>query len=125
MVRPLKKRMIEKKPESDYFKPRGIPMSLLKESVLTIDETEAVRLADFLGMSHEKAGENMGVSRQTFGRIIQKARNKIADAIINGKAIKIEGGHYEFSMPEKYHHRAGKNKREFMKEKCRQPRHKF
>lgn len=91
MVRPRKQRLVEERPKSDYFKPRGIPLRSLKESILSIDETEALRLADFLGMSHEEAGKKMGVSRQTFGRIIQKARFKIADAIINGKAINIEG----------------------------------
>jgi len=95
MVRPVKQRLVESKPKSNYFKPRGIPLRMLEESVLSLDETEALRLADFLGMSHEEAGRNMGVSRQTFGRIIQSARNKIADAVINGKAINIEGGNYE------------------------------
>jgi predicted DNA-binding protein (UPF0251 family) len=96
MVRPRKQRLVGETPKSDYFKPRGIPLRALEESVLSIDETEAIRLADFLGMSHEEAGKNMGVSRQTFGRIVQKARFKIADAIINGKAINIEGGDYQF-----------------------------
>lgn len=94
MVRPRKQRMVEEKPKSHYFKPRGIPMRELEESILSIDETEAIRLADLLGLSHEDAGKKMGVSRQTFGRIVQKARNKIADAVINGKAINIQGGDY-------------------------------
>lgn len=97
MVRPRKQRMVEEKPKSHYFKPRGIPLRALEESILSIDETEAVRLADLLGLSHEEAGKKMGVSRQTFGRIIQKARNKIADALINGKAINIQGGDYTIS----------------------------
>jgi predicted DNA-binding protein (UPF0251 family) len=95
MVRPVKQRMVRQKPKSDYFKPRGIPLRELEENILTIDETEAIRLADLNGMSHEKAGEKMGVSRQTFGRIVALARNKIADAIINAKAINIEGGNFE------------------------------
>jgi len=95
MVRPLKQRMVRQKPKSDYFKPRGIPLRELEENILTIDETEAIRLADLNGLSHEQAGEKMEVSRQTFGRIISAARNKIADAIINGKAINIEGGNFE------------------------------
>lgn len=95
MVRPLKQRMVRQKPKSDYFKPRGIPLRELEENILTIDETEAIRLADLNGLSHEQAGEKMGVSRQTFGRIVSVARNKIADAIINGKAINIEGGNFE------------------------------
>jgi len=77
-------------PEVNYFKPRGVPLRNLEEIKLDIDEIEAVRLADLIGFQHEEAGAKMHVSRATFGRIIQNARNKIADAIINGKAIKIE-----------------------------------
>lgn len=99
MVRPRKERLIGKAPKADYFKPRGIPLRDLEESVLSIDETEAIRLADLLGMSQEDAGEKMGISRQTFGRIVQKARNKIADAIIHGKAIKIESNDFYSKTP--------------------------
>ena len=71
-------------------------MVKLMENRLTIDECEALRLADYEGFSHEDAGETMGVSRATFGRIIEKARRTVADALINGKAIRIEGGNYQF-----------------------------
>jgi predicted DNA-binding protein (UPF0251 family) len=70
-------------------------MIALEEVGLTIDEREALRLADLNGLSHEEAGRSMGVSRATFGRIIQKARRVVADALINGKAINIEGGSYK------------------------------
>ena len=96
MGRPHKKRTVSHSPGVSYFKPRGIPMMELAESVLTIDECEAIRLADYEGLSHEDAGEQMGVSRATFGRIIERARNVVADALINGKAIRIEGGSYQF-----------------------------
>ena len=66
----------------------------LEEVSLTVDEREALRLADFLGLSHEEAGKEMGVSRATFGRIVQSARKTIADAMINGKAIMVEGGNF-------------------------------
>ncbi len=66
----------------------------LEEVVLSVDEREALRLADLLGMSHEDAGREMGVSRATFGRIVENARKTIADAMINGKAIMIEGGSF-------------------------------
>jgi len=66
----------------------------LSEVHLTVDERESIRLADLLGMSHEEAGKRMGVSRATFGRIVQRARKAVADALINSKAIKIEGGNY-------------------------------
>lgn len=97
MVRPQKDRIVSFNPEISYFKPRGIPMVDLEEVRLTIDEREAVRLADLRGMSHEEAGRYMGVSRATFGRIIQKARKVIADALINGKAIDIGGGNYKLA----------------------------
>jgi predicted DNA-binding protein (UPF0251 family) len=94
MVRPQKNRIVAFRPDVSYFKPRGIPMVDLEEVRLTVDEHEAIRLADFLDMSHEEAGAHMGVSRATFGRIIQRARKKVANALINGKAIHIEGGNY-------------------------------
>ncbi len=94
MVRPQKNRIVAFKPDVSYFKPRGIPMIDLTEVNLTVDERESIRLADLLGMSHEEAGKRMGVSRATFGRIVQRARKAVADALINGKAIKIEGGNY-------------------------------
>lgn len=95
MVRPRKDRLVAFNPEVSYFKPRGIPMVNLDEVCLTVDEREAIRLSDLLGMSHAQAGQQMGVSRATFGRIIQRARNAVADALINGKAINIEGGNYK------------------------------
>jgi len=95
MVRPQKNRMVAFKPDISYFKPRGIPMVDLEEVCLTVDQREAIRLSDLLGMSHEEAGRRMGVSRATFGRIIERARKTVADALINGKAINVEGGSYE------------------------------
>ena len=94
MVRPQKSRMVGYNPEISYFKPRGTPMMQLEEVRLTVDEREAIRLSDLLGMSHEDAGQRMGVSRATFGRIIQHARYVVADALINGKAINVGGGNY-------------------------------
>lgn len=94
MVRPQKSRRVAFNPEISYFKPRGIPMFDLEEVRLTVDQREAIRLSDLQGMSHEEAGGHMGVSRATFGRIIQQARKAVADALINGKAINVEGGCY-------------------------------
>jgi predicted DNA-binding protein (UPF0251 family) len=87
--------MVAFSPDISYFKPRGIPMFDLEEVCLTVDEREAIRLSDLMGMSHEEAGRLMGVSRATFGRIIQRARKAVADALINGKAINVEGGNYK------------------------------
>jgi predicted DNA-binding protein (UPF0251 family) len=95
MVRPKKHRMVAFNPDISYFKPRGIPMRELSEVRLTVDEREALRLADLLDMSHEEAGRQMHVSRATFGRIIQQARKVVADALINGKAINVEGGNFK------------------------------
>ena len=92
MARPNKKRIVGFNPNVKYFKPRGIPLRELEEITLTVDQCEAIRLADHLGLSHEKAGQEMGISRATFGRIIQKARKNMAHALINGLAIRIEGG---------------------------------
>jgi len=92
MARPFKCRRIGGPPQADYFKPRGVSMADLPEVRLTMDEVEAVRLADLLGFYQEKAAKRMDVSRQTFGNIIESARKKIADAIVNAKALKIEGG---------------------------------
>lgn len=95
MVRPQKSRLVMIDPLINYFKPRGVPMVDLKQVQLTVDELEALRLADLLGMSHEEAGKQMEVSRATFGRIIEKARKTVADALIHGKAINVEGGNYK------------------------------
>lgn len=95
MARPFKCRKVNFVPNVTYFKPRGIPISMLEEVVLTIDELEALRLADFEAYSQEDAAEKMKVSRATFGRIIENARKKLVDALISGKAILIEGGNFE------------------------------
>lgn len=92
--RPQKCRFVKFPPNITYYKPRGIPMNELEEVNLTIDELESVRLADFEGLYHKEAATKMGISRQTFGRIITSARKKISSGIINGNAIKIEGGNY-------------------------------
>lgn len=94
MPRPRKNRVVAFSPDVTYFKPRGIPLRSLEEVRLTVDELEAIRLADLLGLSQEEAGGRMGVSRATFGRIIQRARRQVADALISGKAIRVEGGSY-------------------------------
>jgi len=96
MPRPCKCRRISGTPGAQYFKPCGTPVSSLEEAVLTLDELEALKLADLNGLYQEDAAEKMNVSRQTFGNIIEKARKTLADAVVNGKALKIEGGVYSF-----------------------------
>ena len=86
-MRPQKDRIVAFNPDISYFKPRGIPMMDLEEVRLTVDECEALRLSDLLDLSHEDGGKQMGVSRATFGRILQKARSCVADALINPQAV--------------------------------------
>jgi hypothetical protein len=88
----MKSRCVCTQPHTTYFKPRGIPLSELEEVVLTLDELEAVRWVDREGLYHAQAAQKLKVSRQTLGNILEAARRKIADAIIFGKALKIEGG---------------------------------
>ena len=92
MSRPRNCRRIGCMPQANYYKPRGVPFSALQHINLTYDELEAIRLADLEGLYQEKAAEKMNISRQTFGRIIESAHKKIADALVNGKAMSIEGG---------------------------------
>lgn len=99
MPRPCKCRHVCGQPQVGYFKPRGIPVADLAEVVLTIDEFETLRLADLNGMYQEDAAKQMNVSRQTFGNIIAAARRKTADAIINAKALRIEGGSVKVIPP--------------------------
>ena len=95
MARPITCRRVNSMPESNYFKPRGIPLSMLEEVVLTVDEFEAIRLADLDSLYQEQAAQQMKVSRPTFGRIIESAHRKVAEALVKGKALKIEGGKFE------------------------------
>jgi predicted DNA-binding protein (UPF0251 family) len=62
-----------------------------------MDEFEAVRLADFSGLRQKDAAKSMHISQQTFSRILRRARKRLADAIVNGKIIKIQGGSYVIS----------------------------
>jgi uncharacterized protein len=102
MARPRNCRQVGSIPESNYFKPRGIPLTMLEEVILTVDECEAIRLADLEGLYQEQAAEKMRVSRQTFGRMIESARRKVAEALVKGKALKIEGGEFEMAAMRKF-----------------------
>lgn len=92
MARPHKQRFVGPPPKASMFKPRGIPMPDLELVVLSLDELEAIRLADFEGDQHEHAAAKMNISRPTFGRILEHAHTTVADALLNGKALQIEGG---------------------------------
>lgn len=102
MPRPQCPRRVMCSPEAEYFKPRGIPLVALETVSLTLDELEAMRLADLNGFHQEKAAEAMCISRQTFGRIIESARKKVADALCNSKAMRIEGGEVEMVIGRRF-----------------------
>ena len=90
MVRPRMCRRLRFKPKTHYFKPQGIPMRNLEEVVLTEEEMEAMKLKDFDGFDQTEAAEKMSTSQSTFQRILSSAREKIAEAIVEGKALRIE-----------------------------------
>ncbi|MGE5259115.1 MAG: DUF134 domain-containing protein, partial [Hyphomicrobiales bacterium] len=102
MARPKRCRRINSTPGSSYFKPRGIPLALLEEVILSFDEYEAIRLADLESQYQDQAAEQMGVSRQTFGRIIESAHRKVAEALVQGRALKIEGGSFEVASARRF-----------------------
>ncbi len=85
-------RHIGEEPNVVYYKPAGIRLVELDEVILELDEFEAIKLADLEELYQEDSAVKMNVSRPTFGRIINSAHKKIADALVNGKAIKISGG---------------------------------
>ncbi|HEY50435.1 MAG TPA: DUF134 domain-containing protein [Dehalococcoidia bacterium] len=97
MPRPVKWRRVNFVPGVTYFKPAGIPLQVLNEVCLTVEEAEAIRLKDFEGLEQEQGAEKMNISRPTFQRVLGAARKKIADALLNGKAIRIEGGNFEIA----------------------------
>jgi uncharacterized protein len=92
MPRPFCPRRVANCPDVAFFKPAGIPLGQLNVVVMPLDEFEAIRLADGQGLEQTEAAKIMGVSRQTFSRIIRSARGKVADFLTNGAALKIEGG---------------------------------
>lgn len=97
MPRPRMERIVAGIPEIAYFKPAGVRMIDLEEVVLTVDEFEALRLKDFEEIEQEEAAKKMAISQPTFHRLLLSSRKKVADALTNGKAIRIEGGHYRFA----------------------------
>ncbi len=88
--RPKLRRRIRGKPKSYFFKPAGIPVKDLEEINLKHDEFEALRLIDYEELSQEESSNKMNISQPTFSRILSQGRKKIAEAVVNGNAIKIE-----------------------------------
>ncbi len=98
MPRPRKCCRVAFSPEVTYFKPAGIPLRMLDEIELTVEELEAIRLKDMEGLEQEPGAAKMNISRPTFQRILASARQKIAEALLKGKAIRIGGGAFEISL---------------------------
>ena len=96
----LNKHPEESSLKATCFKPAGIPLKSLEEVTLKAEEVEALRLVDLEGLKQEESARKINVSRSTFQRVLESARKKLAEAILKGKAIKIEGGSFEFA---KYH----------------------
>lgn len=94
MARPCKPRFVSGEPAIDFFKPRGIPLRDLEQESLSVEELEALRLTDIVGLYQEDAAERMEVSRPTFQRVLKSAREKVARCLVEGKALEIEGGNY-------------------------------
>ena len=96
IMRPKKMRWVKCEPGERCFRPKYKPLNKLDGVFMSLDEFEAIRLADFEGLKQINAAKRMKISRSTFSRIISSAHSKIGDALVNIKAIKIEGGNYRF-----------------------------
>jgi len=101
MARPRRARRIRFMPDVTYFKPQGIMIRNLEITELTFDEIECVRLSEIKELSQVDAAKKMKIHQSTFQRSLARARKKIADALINGKAIKIQGGIYKMPKGDK------------------------
>lgn len=97
MSRPRKIKIINFEPNVTYFKPRSVPLNQLEEVELTLDELESLRLSSLKKISQADAASQMQIHQSTFQRTLVRAREKVTDALVNGKAIKIHGG--EYTMP--------------------------
>lgn len=132
MARPTKERRVEYLPEIKYFKPAGIPLRDIEEVNLTIEEVEAIRLKDKESLNQEECARRMNISRPTFQRVLTGAREKIAEALIYGKAIRFHGGDYrladkylyctrcgsKFDMPSRRRFRHGRDLKDIICPEC-------
>jgi len=99
MPRPRIFRRVFFQPSINYFKPVGVPLASLKEVIIGVDEFEATRLKDLEGLGQKKCAKKMKISQPTFNRLLTSARKKITDALVNGKAIRVEGGNFKMAVP--------------------------
>lgn len=96
MPRPKNNRIVHEPPLFTDFKPTGVKGVDLDQVQLSLDEFEAIRLADYLGLSQEEAAGEMEISRPTFTRLIEKARKKLSEFIVEGRMLSIDGGNIHF-----------------------------
>lgn len=99
MARPRRDRRIFFQPDVTYFKPAGVLMMHLKETMLSFDELEAIRLIDSKGLDQTQSAKKMKISQSTLSRLLKEGRKKLTDAIIQGNAIKIQGGNFKMVQP--------------------------
>jgi len=99
MARPRRLRRITFQPDVTYFKPAGVSMMHLKETMLSFDELEVIRLIDSEGLDQTQSAKKMKISQSTLSRLLKEGRKKLADAIIQGNAIKIQGGNFKMVQP--------------------------
>lgn len=92
--RPIKARIVSREPRTRQFSPRG-RIGRPGYKALKFEEIEAIRLSDYMGLDQRKAAKFMGISQQTFSRVLRKARKALAEALINGEIIKIDGGDFK------------------------------
>lgn len=110
MPRPRKPRFVNARPIVDAFLPNRLPPWGREEVILSVEGLEAIRLSDFEGLDQEAAAARMNVSRPTFGRILTEARQIVADALVMGKALRIEGGHFEMPPRGRARRRRGRGR---------------
>ncbi len=94
MPRRKRHRFVHREPTVSVYKPAGVPAKELEEILLTVDEFEAIRLADYEGLNQRQACTIMKISQPTFNRILASARNKVAQGLVEGQVLRIEGGRY-------------------------------
>jgi uncharacterized protein len=95
MVRPIKPRFLRGNPRISYFKPQGMPLRNLEEVILGADEFEAIKLHDSDNLNQTDAAKKMQISQPTFARILNRAYKKIAQALVEGYAIRIDKSDYK------------------------------
>ncbi|MFP4118889.1 MAG: DUF134 domain-containing protein [Candidatus Woesearchaeota archaeon] len=99
MVRPRKQRRVDYAPAVTFFKPQAVPLSELEEVWLDADELETIRLTNIEGLNQADAAQQMDVHQSTLHRILVRAERKVADALVNGKAIRIQQEPLEKGVP--------------------------